>query len=222
MAKQPFYLAVAGVMGVGKTTASQILASSLNFHLLAENWGENQFLPRFYKNMPRWAFASQSFYLLEKIKQSISAKKYLKKGKSVIQDTPIVQDVLSYAKAQYILKNMDEAEFSLYTKIYAMFVKKLPRPDLTVFLQASWREVFKRLKTRDRGFEQKIPKSYLLLLDKLNRHWARKADKGKILRINTTGLNLVENSRDKSFLAEKVLESLTKKEGVKIWEILNV
>lgn len=211
--RRPFYLAIAGIISVGKTTAAKLLASKLNFYLLEENWGANQFLPRFYNNMPRWAFHSQTFYLLEKIKQTKGAKFFLKQGKPVIQDTPIYQDVLSYAKAQFALGNMDEAEFQLYTKVYSIFVKSLPKPDLIVFLEASWPQVFKRLKTRDRSFEQRIPKSYLLLLDKLNRQWIRKMKGSKVLRINTDNLNLVNNQDDMAFLTQEVKDKLKQEAG---------
>jgi len=201
---KPFYLAVAGIISVGKTTAAKLLASKLNFSLLEENWGANQFLPRFYNNMPRWAFHSQTFYLLEKIKQTKGAKSFLKQGKPVIQDTPISQDVLSYAKAQFVLDNMDEAEFQLYTKIYSIFVKSLPQPDLIIFLEASWPVVFQRLKSRGRDFEQSLSKDYLKLLDKLNRQWIRKMDGSKVLRIKTDNLNLVNNQNDIAFLIQEV------------------
>lgn len=194
--KKTFYLAVAGTMGVGKTTAARFLAEKLQAHLLEENFGENQFLPRFYQEMSRWAFHSQTFFLLEKIKQTLETKRFLLAGQLIIQDTPLIQDVQSYAKAQFVLGNMDEAEFTLYTKIYAMFVKKIPKPDLIVYLDASIPTILKRVNRRQRGFEAKVPRPYIQLLDKLNRQWVRKLDHAKVLRLKTDKLDLVANQED--------------------------
>lgn len=194
--EKPIYLAVAGTMGVGKSTAARLLAKKLGFMLLAENFADNQFLPRFYKDMKRWAFHSQTFFLLEKAKQTLETKALLAQGKSIVQDTPIIQDVQSYAKAQFVLGNMDEAEFALYTKIYTSFVERLPEPDLIVYLDGSLATFRQRIKSRDRKFEQHVSDDYLQLLDKLNRQWIRNFDHAKALRLKTDQLNLIENKKD--------------------------
>ncbi|OGD63538.1 hypothetical protein A2160_05050 [Candidatus Beckwithbacteria bacterium RBG_13_42_9] len=206
--KKTFYLSVAGILGVGKTTVAKLLTERLGTQILEENFAENQFLPRFYQDMRRWAFHSQTFFLLEKVKQTFQSKKILASGQSVVQDTPIIQDVQSYAKAQYILGNMDEAEFNLYTKTYSLFVKRLPQPNLIIYLEASWETVLKRQASRGREFEKQIPKDYLELLEKLNRQWVRKYDHRKILRIKTDHLDFVNNGTDKKELVEKVLQKL--------------
>src|SRR3990167_8714570 len=114
------YLSVMGTMGSGKTTVARLIAKELTFHLIEENFGENAFLPRFYHDMKRWAFHSQTFFLMEKITQMLETPKLLQKY-SVVQDTPIQQDAFSYAKAQHVLGNIDDAEWRLYQKIYRSF-----------------------------------------------------------------------------------------------------
>jgi len=126
----------------------------------------------------------------------------------VIQDTPIHQDVLSYGQAQFVLKNMDEAEFELYTKIYTAFVKRLPKPTLILYLDAKIETLFKRISKRSRSFERKIPEKYLKILDRLNRSWVRKLDHYRVLRIKTDKLNLVDNKDDIDFLISKVKDRL--------------
>src|SRR5689334_14128909 len=115
--KKHLYIALMGSLGSGKTTASRLLAKELGFHLLEENFGENAFLPRFYADMKRWAFHSQTFYLMEKITQMRQTAEFLK-TKAVIQDTAIYQDAFSYAKAQHVLEHMDDEEWKLYRRIY--------------------------------------------------------------------------------------------------------
>ncbi|EKD62816.1 MAG: deoxynucleoside kinase [uncultured bacterium] len=197
------YVAVAGTMGVGKSTVARLLAHKLGFTLMPENFADNQFLPRFYKDMKRWAFHSQTFFLLEKAKQTLETKALLVQGKSIVQDTPIIQDVQSYAKAQFVLGNMNEAEFALYTKIYTSFVKRLPQPDLIVYLDGVLATFKRRIRSRYRQFEQQVPDAYLTLLDKLNRKWVRCLNHTTVLRIKTDRLNLVDNQRDiRQFLGQ--------------------
>jgi len=210
MNHNPLYLSVMGTMGSGKTTAARLIAEHFKFHLVEENFGENAFLPRFYKKMNRWAFHSQTFFLLEKINQLMELQNEItcpsKSGcagrSGVVQDTPIEQDVFSYAKAQHVLGNMDDVEWKLYHKIYSSFVPHLPKPDAIIFLDTSIKEIQKRIRTRGRGYEKKIPKNYLELLDALNRDWIRENKKVKIITIPTDGLNIVTSPvAQKNFLS---------------------
>lgn len=221
--KRHLYLAVTGTMGSGKSTAARLIAKHLNFHLIEENFGENAFLSRFYKEMRRWAFHSQTFFLMEKITQMLVSHIMLERSDSiprgnrktrgsyrpakaglqddnwegVIQDTPIQQDVFSYAKAQHITGNMDDAEWRLYQKIYRSFLPYLPKPTHIVYLKTSLEEVKKRIAGRSRSFEQKIPDGYLELLEMLNESWIRKETDGiKVITIETDDLNLVRSPKN--------------------------
>jgi len=194
MNHNPLYLSVMGTMGSGKTTVARLIARHFKFHLVEENFGENAFLPRFYKKMNRWAFHSQTFFLMEKINQLMGIAEE-RKQYSIIQDTPIEQDVFSYAQVQHSLGNMDDAEWKLYQKIYTSFVPHLPKPDAIIFLDTSISELKKRIQSRGRGYEKKIPKNYLELLDKFNRDWIGENKKVKIILIPTDGLNIVTSAK---------------------------
>jgi deoxyadenosine/deoxycytidine kinase len=196
-----------GTMGSGKTTAARLLSRELKIHLIEENFGDNAFLSRFYTEMKRWAFHSQTFFLMEKISQMMDTAKLLSE-KSVIQDTPIVQDVYSYAKAQHVLGNIDDAEWKLYQKIYHSFEPYFPAPNLIVYLETSIPVVSERIMARGRGFESKIPGSYLELLDMLNHKWLTENKKAKVLRIETDGLNIVTSRTAQAHLVDQVKKRL--------------
>ncbi len=202
-----FYLTTAGTIGSGKTTVAKLIAKNLGFHLLLEKFGENQFLPRFYKDMARWAFHSQTFYLMEKIVQMLETRKILKK-RSVVQDTIIYQDVLSYAKAQFVLGNMDEAEFTLYTKIYSSFIRQLPKPDLIVYLRVPIKTLIRRIKKRPESVNKNPQFSYLKTLDDLNKVWVRSQPKDRVLFVDAQKNNFVENSNHVNGLINKIKERL--------------
>lgn len=203
MSNRHLYLSVMGTMGSGKTTVARLLAKELSYHLLEENFGENAFLPRFYQDMKRWAFHSQAFFLMEKITQILQIPKLLEK-KSVVQDTLLQQDVFSYGKAQHTLGNMDDAEWRLFMKIYNSFVPYFPKPNLLIYLETSLPVVQKRIESRGRGYEQKIPQSYLELLDMLNHKWLGENKSIPVLTIETDGLNVVRSKKAQEELVKKV------------------
>ncbi len=204
------YVAVMGTMGSGKTSTSNLIAKHLDFHLLEENFGENAFLPRFYDEMKRWAFHSQAFYLMEKITQMINTAGLLKK-KCVVQDAPIQQDVFSYAKAQHVLGNMDDAEWRLYTKIYKSFEPYLPKPDMIIYLDTSVTSVVDRIKQRGRGYEQEIPQSYLELLDMLNQKWLTENRDIPVLHIETDHRNIIKSPKAREEVVDIVSSALKKR-----------
>lgn len=196
-----------GTIGAGKTTVSKLLARELDFRLLEEHFGENAFLPRFYQDMKRWAFHSQMFFLMEKIKQMLETVNIIK-NHSVVQDTPIQQDALSYAKAQYIQGNMDDAEWWLYLKVYKSFEPFLPTPDLIIYLEASSDSLLSRIKKRGRGYEQQIPANYLELLDMLNHRWLRENKTIPTLVVQTDHLDIVHTKKAKETLVSYVKDAL--------------
>ena len=219
------YLSVMGTMGSGKTTVARLIAKELKFHLVEENFGDNAFLPRFYKNMKRWAFHSQTFFLMEKLTQLSSIGVILSdppaggeskdpvRGKrksilGIVQDTPIEQDVYSYAKAQHVLGNMDDAEWKLYHKIYTSFEPYLPKPDLIIYLETSIAEIQKRIRARGREYEMHIPRTYFEILDRLNEQWLQKNKKIKVLSINTDGFNIVTSKAAKKDLMRRLHRTL--------------
>lgn len=236
--RKRLYIAVTGTMGVGKTTASRLLAKQLKLHLIEENFGENVFLPRFYKNMKRWSFHSQTFFLMEKINQMFKtavilgdAKNSIRFGNTnakgilnpsrmagrqvqddkigVIQDTPIYQDVFSYAKALYKNGSMEKSEWQLYQKIFRSFENYLPKPVAIIYIKASLKVIKQRIESRRRSYEKKIPDEYLELLQKLNEDWMKKEVNGiKLITINTDNLNLVRNQKDKEVFIKQIKNEL--------------
>lgn len=198
-----------GTMGSGKTTVAKLLSKALKFHLVEENFGENTFLPLFYQDMKRWAFHSQTFFLMEKITQILETPKLLEKH-SVVQDTPIEQDAFSYAKAQHVLGHIDDSEWRLYLKIYKSFEPLFPKPDLIIYLETTALELGRRIESRGRGYEQKIPQSYLELLDMLNHRWLSENKTIPVLVVETDGLNIIRSRKAQGKLIEQVCSKIFK------------
>jgi deoxyadenosine/deoxycytidine kinase len=125
----------------------------------------------------------------------------------VVQDTPLVQDVFSYAKAQHKMGHMDDAEWRLYQKIYTSFLPHLPKPDCIVYLKTSIPVVRKRIASRGRGYEQKISSSYLSLLEFLNESWIKEQHDIPIITVETDTLNIVRNQIAQETLLSQISSS---------------
>lgn len=205
--KKNLLISIMGTMGSGKTTISQILAKELDYSLLVENYESNAFLPRFYENMKQWAFHSQIFFLLEKVRQLEKIPKLLESS-SVIQDTPLIQDVYSYARAQFELGNMDHDEWKLYLKTYETLNDHLQQPDIIVHLDATVDTVLTRIANRGREYEQDIPRSYIELLDRLNKEWLENT-KIPVVHVDTTERDLVKKQLDKEFFIINLRHTLS-------------
>jgi deoxyadenosine/deoxycytidine kinase len=194
------FISIMGTMGSGKTTAAQTLAHALGMRVIEENFADNSFLPLFYRDMKRWAFHSQVFFLTEKLNQLLS----LGNKKGIIGDTPVYQDVYSYALAQHELGNLDDPQWRLYEKIFRTVEPFLPKPNLIVYLDASVETIMERIAKRSRGFEVGISRDYVLLLDNLNRAWLERDTSIPVVRIDTDVLNIVASPKDREKLTENV------------------
>lgn len=204
------YVAVMGTMGCGKTTASRLIAENFGMTLLEENFGDNAFLSRFYTDMNRWAFHSQTFYLMEKLTQLLKTGELLSET-SVVQDTPIVQDVFSYAKAQHVLGHIDDAEWRLYMKIYSSFAGRVPVPDLIIYLDTNPETVIARIGKRGRSYEQNIPSSYIELLDMLNLRYLSANRDVPVVRIDAISINFARSKTGRETFLAEVRKALPKR-----------
>jgi len=201
------YVSVAGLVGCGKTTAVNLLAEKLGFHLFEEKVKENKFLPLFYQDARRWAFQSQLFYLKEKASQLVKIKKIINET-NVIQDVPLSQDCLVYAKAQQILGNMNKDEFALYEKFFHMLNREAPEPHFIIQLNASVPVIMQRIKLRGRDYEKSISPEYITLLLKLQNEWLGNYPKSKLVVVDTDTLDIVSNPKHQDQFIEIVKSRL--------------
>lgn len=192
------YIAIAGVMGSGKTTCAKILRQELGFPLLEEKPQENPFLEDFYKDMKRWALHSQLFYVLKKIQQNAKAKKLLL-STSVIQDAPFGQDLI-YVKTNQKFGNIGDHEYRLIIRLMELYAPHMIRPDPLIVLDAPLDLILNRISARGRDYEQEVSKDYIAALLSFQKKWLAKYPRNKKIIIPIDKLNLKEKRHRDAFV----------------------
>ena len=182
------FLAIEGAIGVGKTSLAKIIAERWNAMFIEENFEENPFLEKFYQNKQAYAFQTQLFFLLDRLKQL---------QHSALQ-SDLFHDLLvsdfTYDKYQiFAAQNLSESEYAMYDQVAKALNHDIPRPDLVVYLQASVPTLLKRIHGRGRAMEKTIEGSYLSgLMDRFDRHFWN-YPYAPVLIINTDNIDFVHN-----------------------------
>ncbi len=198
------YVAIEGVIGVGKTTLARLLQPRFDADLLLEIFEENPFLSDFYGDRQRYAFQTQIFFLLSRYRQQNSTvPNILGAGKSLLADYTFAKDAL-FARI-----NLSGDELTMYYKVHEALGEKIPKPDLVVYLQASTDVLMQRIAFRDRPYERQMERDYI---DELNRTYddffLKPFDHTPVLTINTNSLNIIQNTEHLDYIENRIRESL--------------
>jgi len=198
------YVAIEGVIGVGKTTLARLLQSRFEADLLLEIFEENPFLSDFYADRQRYAFQTQIFFLLSRYRQQNSTvPSILAAGKNLLADYTFAKDSL-FARI-----NLHGDELSMYDKVHEALGEKIPKPDLVVYLQASTDVLMQRIAFRDRSYERQMERAYI---DELNHAYdaffSKSFDHTPVLTIPTDKLNIIQNAEHLTYIENRIRESL--------------
>ena len=179
-------IAIAGNIGAGKTSLVEFLTSTYNITPFYEPNDENPYLADFYKDMKRWAFHSQLYFLSNKfrIHQQVDSTPGV-----VVQDRTIFEDVEIFATALFQMRKISKRDWKTYQDFYQNITASIKPPDLMIYLKCPIRTVRKRIKIRGRKMEQDIPLSYLRRLNKLYENWINNYTMSKVLVIESDKLD---------------------------------
>lgn len=199
------YIAVEGVIGVGKTTLARMLQPCFDADLQLEVFEENPFLADFYGDRSRYAFQTQIFFLLSRYhQQRRSVREVLDTGRNLLTDYTFAKDSL-FARI-----NLDGDELDMYYKVHQALGEKVRLPDLIVYLQADTKVLMQRIAMRDRSYERNMEMGYIDALNKAyNDHFSHHYQGPPVLTINTNDLDFVKNSVDLDLIDRKVREELS-------------
>lgn len=205
------FVAIAGNIGVGKSTLTELLSERLGWEPFFEAVNGNPYLADFYEDMQRWSFHSQIYFLSRRLRHHWQL---LKRANSVVQDRTVYEDAEIFARNLYRQGSMDERDYESYHELYDVVVTVLPPPDLIVYLQASVPTLQEHIRKRGRSYEQNISATYLEQLNELYEEWIDDFSLCPVLSVPSDNLDFVTNHGHLELIVEKILEKLHGREEV--------
>jgi len=194
-------VAIAGNIGSGKTTLTQLLAKHYGWEPHFEDVENNPYLFDFYQDMPRWSFNLQIFFLNSRFRQIID----IHNGeKTVIQDRTIYEDARIFAPNLHAMGLMTTRDFENYTRLYETISSLISPPDLVIYLKASIPTLVNQIQKRGRDYEENLRLDYLRRLNEYYEAWASKFTEGKLLVVDVDNCNFADNSEDLGSVINRV------------------
>ncbi len=183
-------IAIAGNMGTGKSTLVDFLAKTYGVMPFYEPNDENPYLGDFYKDMKRWAFQSQLYFLSNKFR----LHQELDRQPGVVAlDRTIFEDAEIFATALHQMRKISKRDWATYQGMYAAILDAIKPPDLMIYLRCSMRTLRKRICLRGRAMEQDVPLAYLKRLERLYEEWIASYDMSDVLVLETDKLDYIHD-----------------------------
>jgi len=180
---QGYFLAIAGNIGVGKTELTDRLAAELGWKVYYEPVIENPYLDPFYKDMERWSFHLQIYFLGERFKAQVNIGK---SGEAFIQDRTIYEDAEIFAKTLYDQGSMTQTDYDNYVSLFHCMTDFLRPPDLIIYLAASPDTLMQRIARRGRESEKSITRDYLARLGAAYDDWIARTSRVREVKVIDT------------------------------------
>lgn len=203
------FIAIAGNIGVGKSTLTGLLSSRFGWKSYYEVVDTNPYLSDFYENMQNWSFHLQVFFLSKRFEHH---KQMLQESQTVIQDRSIYEDAEVFSKNLYYEGKFNERDYRNYLSLFHCMTSYLKAPDLLIYLRASVETLLHRVKSRGRTCEKDIPREYLERLNQRYEEWILNYKIGPVLIVDTENLNVVTRKNDLETVCDLVYRTLEKKD----------
>ena len=194
------YIAIAGNIGSGKTSLTEILSAHYGAKAYYEDI-DNPYISDFYEDMNRWSFNFQMFFLGSRINQTIQMLN--ESTGNVVQDRTIYEDAYIFASNLYDMGLMSDRDYNNYRSLFELMGSYMQAPDLLIYLRASIPTLVRQIAKRNRVYEQSIRLDYLKSLNDKYESWIANYDKGKVLIIESDDVEF-EDPEDLS----KVIDSI--------------
>jgi len=198
------YIAIEGVIGVGKTSLARLLQLPFESNILLEIFEENPFLSKFYEDRVRYAFQTQMFFLLSRYyQQRRSVPKLMEEKKTLISDYTFNKDAL-FARI-----TLDGDELEMYEQLHTVLAEKIPFPDLVVYLRATTDTLMHRITLRDRPYERSMERGYIDLVNiTYDGYFLQPENEKRVLTIDSNELDFVHNEDDLQRIENRIRQRM--------------
>ncbi|NDJ86631.1 MAG: deoxynucleoside kinase [Chloroflexi bacterium] len=191
----PYYVAIEGVIGVGKTTLARYLERELRTTLLLEEFEENPFLSKFYQDRARYAFQTQVFFLLSRYDQQHRINQLPR---------PLVSDYIFAKDHLFAEQNLSGDELTTYQRVYEALAANIPSPDLLVYLRADTPVLMAQIARRDRPYERNMDPDYIEKLRVAYEQFVTEYTDAPVLTIDTNELDFVQNEDERTLVIDQI------------------
>jgi deoxyadenosine/deoxycytidine kinase len=195
------HIAIAGNIGSGKTTLTELLSKHFGWEPHFEDVEANPYLSSFYDDMQRWSFNLQVYFLASRFRQIVNIHS---SGKNVIQDRTIYEDAYIFAPNLHAMNLMETRDFENYSSLFELISSMIKPPDLLIYLRSTVPNLVNQIQRRGRTYEESIRLDYLKSLNQRYETWIAKYKQGKLLTINVDEVNFADKPEDLGLVIEKI------------------
>jgi len=199
--KKPKHIAIAGNIGAGKTTLTELLSKHYKWIPQFEDVDHNPYLNDFYEDMPRWSFNLQIYFLNNRLNQVLDIQRGTE---TVIQDRTIFEDAHIFAPNLYEMGLMPKRDFDNYFSFFATLKTMVSPPDMLIYLKASVPTLVAQIQKRGREYEENIRLDYLKRLNDYYNKWIDTYKEGNLLVIDCDVNKFAENEEDLGEIISKI------------------
>ncbi|MCH8304163.1 MAG: deoxynucleoside kinase [Candidatus Marinimicrobia bacterium] len=193
-----YYIAVEGVIGVGKTSLCSLIGENFSAKIVYEKFEENPFLEDFYSDRDRFAFQTQLYFLLSRYRQHQEMMQVELFHKLLVSDYMFVKDKI------FANITLSDKELVLYNSVVTLLERDIPNPDLVIYLQSSTDRLMENIRERGRHYEELITEDYIQQLNDAYNDFFLRYDSSPLLIVNATDIDFVNNEKDRENLLEKI------------------
>lgn len=195
------HIAIAGNIGSGKSTLTRLLARHYGWKPHYEQVTHNPYLEDYYRDIKRWSFPLEVFYLKERFKDLLQLQK---QQEDIVQDRSIYEGVYVFTANNHDLGNLDDRDFETYMELFEDMTDVVRYPDLMVYLRCSVGHLVSNIEKRGRSYEEQMPLRYLESLNRRYEDFITKQYQGRVLIIEADELDFLANPSDLGFITDKI------------------
>ena len=195
------YIVISGNIGSGKTSLTRLLAQRYGWEPRYEVVADNPYLGDYYKDIRRWSFCLETFFLKERFRDVLDIAH---SERDIVQDRSIFEGVHVFASNNKAMGNMDDRDYATFMELFEQMTSIVPMPDLMIYLRASVPHLVRNIQKRGRDYEQSIPINYLKGLNERYEDFVYKKYGGRVLTIDVDGLDFLNNPMDLKIITDRI------------------